>query len=314
MASSSLALSRMLCPLILLVGYAAHLPAQQAARFHPRIAGLTVGVDNLDRARALYGNGGESTIQDIHSLCYYVEQDRGYLSVASFERENRIRSVALSTFANVAPGCQSARIVGKHLTALDNISLGSSTAKVMGLLGSPAGKGKVQMGNHKIFYTDYGVASGQLTCQFEDDKLVLIEAEAAPGQVPSGEQENTVAFAERAAVRAVSFREGDAAGFAARRSEFTDDGWKDFKGHMQGFLDEKGSPMFTSSFVASGPAKVLEEVNGAVRIRIPGTLTQSNRLGRTTYRAALEVTAGDTPVKIQKLEEITCAGGSAACQ
>jgi len=310
----SVALSRMLLVSNLLVGIPMLSPAQQAAQLHPTISALTAGVDSLDKARSLYGKGAETTVQDIRSLCYYVEQDRGYLSVASFEHENRIRSIALTTFANVAPGCQSARIVGKHLTALGGIGLGDSTAKITGALGSPAGHGKVQMGNHELFYTDYHVAGGQLSCQFEADKLVLIEVEVPPGSAPNREQANIVAFAEPAAVRAVNFREGDAAGFTGSRKEFTDDAWNHFITHMQGFLDEKGAPAFTSTFIGSGPAKVLDENNGVVRFRIPGTLTQSNKLGKTTYRAALEVSAGGKPVRIQKLEQITCAGASPACQ
>ena len=134
------------------------------------------------------------------------------------------------------------------------------------------------------------------------------------GQAPGLEQADGVAAAQRAALRAVNFRQGDAAGFSSSRSEFTEDGWRDFHNRMQGFLDEQGAPTFTSTFVTSGDAMVLDENGGIVRFRIPGTLTQSNQLGRTRYRrAALEVTAGGTPLKIQKLEEITCVGASSEC-
>ena len=278
----SVALSRMLLVSTLLVGSPVLSPAQQAAQSQPTIATLTAGVDNLDKVTSLYGRGAETTVQDIHGLCYYVEQDQAYLSIASFEHENRIRRIALTTFANVAPGCQSARIVGKHLTALGRISLGDSQAKITSALGSPAGNGKVQMGNHKFFSIDYRIAGGQLSCQFENNKLVLIAVEVPPGQDPNREQADIVTLGQRAAVRAVNFNQGDGAGFTGNRGDFTDDAWKDFVNHMQGFLDEKGAPTFTSSFVASGPAKVLDEKNGTVRFRIPGTLTQSSKLGKTT--------------------------------
>src|SRR5215472_6673141 len=65
----------------------------------PTIAAVTAGVDDLDKVRSLYGNGAETSVQDIRGLCYYVEQDRAYLSVSSFEHENRVRSVTLTTFA-----------------------------------------------------------------------------------------------------------------------------------------------------------------------------------------------------------------------
>ena len=145
--------------------------------------------------------------------------------------------------------------------------------------------------------------------------IMLIEFPlmSAGQQTPVGEQ-TVVAFAEKAGIRALSFRQGDAAGFARGRNNFTDAGWKEFMKNMQGFLDEKGAPTFTSSFVASGGVKVLSQEDGVVRVRIPGTLTQSNNIGKTTYRAALEVTAGGEPVRIQKLEPIACAGASKACE
>ena len=132
--------------------------------------------------------------------------------------------------------------------------------------------------------------------------MVLIAVEVPAGRAPNREQTAIVTFVQRAAVRAVNFGQGDAAGLTASRGDFTDDAWKDFINHMQGFLDEKGAPTFTSSFVVSGPAKVLDERNGTVRFIIPGTLTQSSKLGKTTYRAVLEVSAGGEPLKIQKVD------------
>lgn len=148
----------------------------------------------------------------------------------------------------------------------------------------------------------------------ENGNVGLIAAEAPSGQAADPDQADLVAPAERAAIRAVNFRQGDAAGFNASRDDFTEAGWRDFVNHMQGYLDESGAPTFTSAFVASGNARVLDEKNGIVRFRIPGTLTQTNKIGRTTYRGAIEVTAGGTPAKIEKLEEITCLGASTACQ
>jgi hypothetical protein len=303
------------CATLLLVLSALISAAQQHARLEPTIAAVTAGVDTLDKVRSLYGNGAETNVQDVRSLCYYVEQDRAYLSVSSFEHENRIRSIALTTFPDVAPGCQGARIAGKRLTAQVSISLGDSTAKVTTVLGAPSSRGKMQMANHELVDADYRVVGGQLTFQYEEDKLVLIAVEASPGQRPNREQARLVAFAESTAVRAVNFRQGDAAGFARSRNDFTESGWKEFMKVMQGFLDEKGAPTFTSTFAASGKANVLDEKDGFVRIRISGTLTQSNKLGKTTYdRAALEVLAGGNPVKLQKVEQITCLGASTACQ
>src|SRR5262249_39004917 len=112
----------------------------------------------------------------------------------------------------------------------------------------------------------------------------------------------------------------DAAGLTRARADFTADGWKSFIKNMEGFLDPKGVPMFTSSFVAAHDATVLEVKDGVLHLKIPGTLTQSSRLGSTTYRAAIEVyvlrnqSPGGKRIQIQRLEQIACAGASTACQ
>lgn len=297
----------------LIAGSPAHSAAQQAAELRPAIATLTAGVESLDKVRALYGRGADTTVQDIHSLYYYVEQIRGCLSVASFEHQDPIRSITITAFAGVAPGCQGARIAGSHLTAAGGIGSGDLMPKVTVVLGAPASHGNARTGNRDLFYSDYRVAGGQWSRWFQNGNLVLTAVEAPPGQAPDAAQADIISPAERAAVRAVNFRQGDAAGFFASRGGFTEAGWRDFVRRMQGFLDERGAPTFTSAFVASGNAHVLDEKNGILRFSIPGTLTQTNNLGRTTYRGALEVTAGGTPVKIQKLEQITCVGASTAC-
>ncbi|HET9178042.1 MAG TPA: hypothetical protein VFQ24_06760 [Terriglobia bacterium] len=128
-----------------------------------------------------------------------------------------------------------------------------------------------------------------------------------------------VDFGQTAAIAALNFQQGDAAGFNRARDNFTADGWKDFVKRMEGFLDQKGAPIFSSSFVAKRDASVLSESEGGLHLRIPGTLTQSNKIGRTAYRAAIEVdllrnpAPGGESIKIQRLESITCLGASTAC-
>src|SRR5215472_17546348 len=98
-----------------------------------------------------------------------------------------------------------------------------------------------------------------------------------------------VTFGQNAAIAALNFQEGDAAGFNRAHVNFMPEDWRAFLKHMEGFLDEKGAPTFTCSFVASHDATVLSEKEDVLHLRIPGTLTQSNKLGRTPYKAALEV-------------------------
>ena len=139
----------------------------------------------------------------------------------------------------------------------------------------------------------------------------LLAQDQSPAKV---DQAAIVVSVQKAAVRAVNFRQGDIAGLTQVRADFTDEGWKDFMKHMEGFLDQKGAPTFTSSFVPSKDAVVVGQEYGVVHLRIPGTLKQSQNQSSTTYRAALEVYVGGKPMKIQRLEQITCAGGSTACQ
>jgi hypothetical protein len=123
-----------------------------------------------------------------------------------------------------------------------------------------------------------------------------------------------VSFAQQAAVRAVNFHEGDVESLTRARADFTAEGWKDFLKHMEGYLDQKGAPTFDSSFITSGNARVVDEKEGIVHIRIPGTLKQTNKISSMTYRVTLDVRAGGSPIKIERLEQVMCAGASAACQ
>ncbi len=123
-----------------------------------------------------------------------------------------------------------------------------------------------------------------------------------------------VAFAQTAAVHALNFHQGDAGSMTHSQVDFTAEGWKDFMKHMEGFLDQKGAPTFSSSFIPSKDAVVVGEENGVIHLKILGTLKQTQNQSTTTYRAAIEVRAGGKPPKIQLLEQTTCGGASTACQ
>ena len=151
--------------------------SQQPKEFGKTIAAITVGQDRLDRVRSLYGAGAQTAVAAVQSLCYYIEQDQSYLSVSTFERDSRVRSVSLTTFTNVTPGCRDARIKGKHLVAVRGVALGDPMAKVVGALGKPTETGKLPMGEHELTYADYPIVGGRATCQFEHDKLVMIGVE-----------------------------------------------------------------------------------------------------------------------------------------
>ena len=130
----------------------------------------------------------------------------------------------------------------------------------------------------------------------------------------NSEQAAVVAFARETAMQTLNFRQGDSASLTKTRADFTPEGWKEYMKHMEGFLDEKGAPTFSSSFVPSSSATLVDENDGSVHIRIPGILKQTQNRSSTTYRAVLDVMAGGKPAKIRHLETLTCGGKSHACQ
>ena len=122
-------------------------------------------------------------------------------------------------------------------------------------------------------------------------------------------------FAKRSAIAAVNFKQGDLVGFNSARAAFTIEGWNNFLHRNQGFLDQNGAPTFTSTFMATADARILDDANGRLHLRIPGTLTQTNNISKATYKAvALDVIVGGTPAKIEKLEQVMCFGSSLACK
>jgi hypothetical protein len=143
-----------------------------------------------------------------------------------------------------------------------------------------------------------------LTC------LAGIPACAQTSRLTKADQSVIVKFAQQAAVRALDFHEGDSESLTRARADFTPQGWREFLKHMEGWLDQKGAPTFTSSFVPSGNAVIVDEENGVVHLRIQGRLKQSQKNSSTTYRAAIDIQAGGRPVKLRHLEQITCAGTS----
>lgn len=298
-----------------------HCTAQTRA-FGRTVAEITVGRDTLDSVRALYGPGAQTNVQNVRTLCYYVESDQTYLTVSTFQSQNRVSTVSITTFTAVMPGCRDAKVTGKHVTGPAGVRLGESMQAVFDALGKPSDTGKIKIGIHQMAYSNYAIAGGLGTCQFEGDKLVLLAIQLSPEEDKALANSNAalIATAQEAAVAAVNFSEGDATAFNHSRSEFTPDGWRDFVKAMTSFLDQKGAPKFTSSFVAAHSVRLISEKDSVLRLRIPGTLTQSNKLGKTTYRAALEVDVlrtgdvGGTSFKIQRLEPITYADASPTCR
>jgi len=143
--------------------------------------------------------------------------------------------------------------------------------------------------------------------------IAFVAAIGAPQVV--GAQDSITSFAERTSVRALTFDHGDRGAFTAVRALFTPEAWTAFLEHLRGWLDENGAPLFDSSFVSSGAVRVVDEDTGVVHVRVPGTLTQTQKGSRTIYRRfAVDVWVGSDPLRIHTLTQTTCLGASTACE
>jgi len=132
-----------------------------------------------------------------------------------------------------------------------------------------------------------------------------VAAQTASSSASAKDQAVLIESVRTMALKAMTFQESNLASLNASQSNFTPDGWKEFLNHMNGFLDDDGAPTYTSTFTPSGKSIVLKKENDTIKIRIPGALAQTHGASTTNYRhAALDVTAGGNPVKIQHLEQV----------
>jgi hypothetical protein len=131
----------------------------------------------------------------------------------------------------------------------------------------------------------------------------------------AADQAASVALVQKAVVRALNFDRGDGERLRGAREEFTPEGWRAFMKHLDGWLDEKGAPTFSSSFVPSGGHTIVSQSEGALHVTIPGTLKHRQDTSSTTYRIVVEVQARGKPLKIESLKQSICGGATATpCQ
>jgi hypothetical protein len=128
---------------------------------------------------------------------------------------------------------------------------------------------------------------------------------------PAPPRDRSVALIQGAVVRALNFERGDIRSLNKVQGDFTVQGWREFQKHLQGFLDNTGAPTFSSKFVPAGNALLVSKENGILRLKIPGTLTQTQGGSKTIYRLRIDVQAAGTAPKIEHLEQITCSGTAA---
>jgi len=147
---------------------------------------------------------------------------------------------------------------------------------------------------------------GTMRCQRTAFLVVFCASSILFAQTaPTKQAEAIVEVAKKAAVHSLNFTQGDLASLTSARPDFTPEGWSEFMNHMNGFLDAKGAPTFSSNFTPSGDAVVITEENGVIHFKVPGTLAQTLNQSRTTYHhAEIDVKAGGKPTKISHLEQI----------
>ena len=125
------------------------------------------------------------------------------------------------------------------------------------------------------------------------------------------EQAAAIEFAKNAVVQALNYSQGDRQSLIDAQDAFTAEGWREFMKRMEGWLDSKGAPLSSSSFIPSGDVVVTGQENDVLRLTVPGVLKQSQNKSATTYRVVVEVRMGGNPVKIGHLEPIVRLRGAA---
>jgi hypothetical protein len=136
--------------------------------------------------------------------------------------------------------------------------------------------------------------------------LLLLSGSAWSQGASAPASDEAVALVQNTVVRALNFEQGNSPSLNKEHDNFTPSGWNEFMKHMDGFLDPNGAPQFGSKFAAAGDAVVVSKEGSVMRLKIPGTLTQTQGKSSTTYRLRIEVEAAGTPPKIEHLEQVTC--------
>jgi hypothetical protein len=129
----------------------------------------------------------------------------------------------------------------------------------------------------------------------------------------TGDQAAAVRYAEIASVRALDFSQGNLASLIDVKDDFTAKGWGDFIKKLDGWLDDKGAPKFSSNFSPSGKALDIHREGGTLNLTIPGVLKHESRnqyggLSTTAYRVEIDIQLTGKPLKIERLIQHTCGG------
>ena len=123
---------------------------------------------------------------------------------------------------------------------------------------------------------------------------------------PATDRAAVVDFARTAVLRALNYDQGDRQSLMDAQADFTAEGWREFMKRMDVFLDAKGAPEGSSSFVPTGNVVVKDQDNGVMHLRVDGTLKQSQNKSSTTYQVQVDIEIRLNPVKIEHLIPTIC--------
>jgi hypothetical protein len=115
-----------------------------------------------------------------------------------------------------------------------------------------------------------------------------------------------MAFARDAAVKALTYSQGDRQTLMDAEGDFTRDGWREFMNRMTGFADAKGAPQGGSSFVPDGDVVVRTDNPDVMRCDVPGTLKQTQNTSSTTYQVTVRIELRKDPLRIEHLIPTIC--------
>jgi hypothetical protein len=119
------------------------------------------------------------------------------------------------------------------------------------------------------------------------------------------DEEAVVNSAQTAVVRALDYEQGNRASLMDAKNDFTAGGWKEFMQRMDGWLDDKGAPLGSETFILTGDAVVKSRQDGVLHLSIPGELKQRHNGSGTTYRVVVDVRIVGNPMRIEHLEPVS---------
>jgi hypothetical protein len=122
--------------------------------------------------------------------------------------------------------------------------------------------------------------------------------------IQAKDQAAIIEFVQKAVVRALDYSQGDRQSLIDAQDDFSADAWREFMARMEEWVDSKGTPLSSSSFMPNGGAVITGNENGLLHLTVPGVLKQSQNKSTTTYQVEVDVRIGGNPLKIAYLKPV----------